>query len=121
MQLRCSPRMSVRYPASIQTDNGAGEGLLLDLSAAGCRIQSNVALTPGNYLALHIASPETEAPLTIEVSIIRWSEAGQSGIEFLRYAQGNRERVTALIEALSSHEVSAQREHTEPALTTVTA
>ena len=38
MQLRCSPRIYVRYPASVQTDNGAAEGILFDLSATGCRM-----------------------------------------------------------------------------------
>ena len=121
MRSRCSSRMSVHYPASVQTDNGAGEGVLLDLSATGCRLQSPVALTPGSYLALHIEAPDTEAPLAIEVSRVRWSHAGQFGIEFLRYAQDNRQRVTTLIEALSSHKTSAQCEHGEPTLTAVAA
>lgn len=107
MQLRCSPRMYVRYSASVQTDNGAAEGILFDLSATGCRIQSNVALTPGSYLALHIDAPETESPLAVEVSIVRWHKDNQFGIEFLRYAQGVRERVTDLIEGLSSVEMPA--------------
>ncbi|MBH0199447.1 MAG: PilZ domain-containing protein [Nitrospira sp.] len=113
--------MSVRYSASVQTDTGAGEGVLLDLSATGCRLQSDVALTPGSYLALHIEASETEVPLAIEVSRVRWSNAGEFGIEFLRYAQGNRQRVTALTETLSSHQPSARHEHTESALTTVAA
>ena len=98
MQLRCSSRKYVRYPASVQTDNGAGEGTLFDLSPTGCRMQSNVALTPGSYLALHIEAPETESPLAIEVSIVRWHKDNQFGIEFLRYAQGVREQVTDLVE-----------------------
>lgn len=111
----------MRYPASVQTDTGVGEGILLDLSATGCRLQSTVALIPGNYLSLHIEAPETEGPLAIEVSRVRWSNAGEFGIEFLRYAQGNRQRVTALTEARPEQKVSAQREHTESALTTVAA
>ncbi len=113
--------MRVRYPASVQTDNGAGEGLLLDLSATGCRLQSTVALMPGSYLALHIEDPETAVPLAIELSRVRWSNGSEFGIEFLRYAQGHRQRVTALTEAQPTQEVSAKREHTESALTTVAA
>lgn len=119
MRSRCSSRMSVRYSTSVQTDTGAGEGVLLDLSETGCRLQSHVALAPGSYLALHIETPEAEAPLAIEVSRVRWSNAGQFGVEFLRYAQGNRERVTALMEALSPHKDSARIGHTEPVLTAV--
>jgi c-di-GMP-binding flagellar brake protein YcgR len=98
MRLRNSQRKYVRYSANVQTDNGAGEGTLFDLSATGCRMQSNIALTPGSYLALHIEAPETESPLAVELSIVRWHKDNQFGIEFLRYAQGDRERVINLVE-----------------------
>ena len=61
-------------------------------------MQSNVALTPGSYLALHIEVPEIETPLAVEVSIVRWHKDKQFGIEFLRYAEAHRERITDLIE-----------------------
>lgn len=119
MQLRCSPRMNVRYPASVQTDDGAGEGTLFELSATGCRMQSNVALTPGSYLALHIDTAETESPLAVEVSIVRWHKDNQFGIEFLRYAQGVRERVTDLVEGCEAPEISTQAEQEELILSSV--
>ncbi|MGQ0557113.1 MAG: PilZ domain-containing protein [Nitrospiraceae bacterium] len=106
MQLRCSSRKYVRYPASVQTDNGAGEGTLFDLSPTGCRMQSSVALIPGSYLALHIEAPEAECPLAVEVSIVRWHKDNQFGIEFLRYAQGVREQFTDLIEGREASAVS---------------
>lgn len=113
MQLRCSSRKYVRYPASVQTDNGAGEGTLFDLSATGCRMQSNVALTPGSYLALHVEAPETESPLAVEVSIVRWHKDNQFGIEFLRYAQGVREYFTDLVEGGEVSVVSNQVDEAE--------
>ncbi len=119
MQLRCSPRIYVRYPASIQTDNGAAEGILFDLSATGCRMQSNVALTPGSYLALHIETSDAESPLAVEVSIVRWYKNNQFGIEFLRYAQGVRERVTDLVECREVPAISIHSEHEELTLSAV--
>ena len=113
MQLRCSPRIHVRYPASVQTDNGAGEGTLFDLSPTGCRMQSNIALAPGSYLALHIEAPEADSPLAVEVSIVRWHKDNQFGVEFLRYAHGVRDQVADLVDGLPSHEVSAQHSCTE--------
>jgi hypothetical protein len=106
MRLRNSPRKYVRYSASVQTDNGAGEGTLFDLSATGCRMQSNAALTPGSYLALHFEVPQTEAPLAVEVSVVRWHKDNQFGIEFLRYAEGVRERVSDLIEGRETPVIS---------------
>lgn len=121
MQLRSSPRMSVRYPASIQTDNGAGQGILFDLSATGCRMQSAVPLARGSYLALHIETPDAESPLAVDVSIVRWTKDDQFGIEFLRYALGNRERVTDLVEGCEVPAISNQLDETELALSTVAA
>lgn len=121
MRLRSSPRKYVRYSASVQTDNGAAEGMLFDLSATGCRMQSNVTLTPGRYLALYIDSSETESPLGIEVSIVRWHKDDQFGIEFLRYADGVRERVTDLMEGYEVPVISNQTEHEELALSPVAA
>jgi hypothetical protein len=106
MRLRNSPRKYVRYSASVQTDYGAGEGTLFDLSATGCRMQSNAALTPGSYLALHFEVPQTEAPLAVEVSVVRWHKDNQFGIEFLRYAEGVRERVSDLIEGRETPVIS---------------
>jgi hypothetical protein len=111
----------VRYSASVQTDNGAAEGTLFDLSATGCRMQSNVALTPGSYLALHIDAPEIGSPLAVEVSIVRWHKDNQFGIEFLRYAQGVRERVTDLVQGCETAATPAHAEHEELTLSPIAA
>jgi len=108
--------MYVRYSASVQTENGAGEGTLFDLSATGCRIQSNAALTPGSYLALHFEVPQTASPLAVEVSIVRWRKDNQFGIEFLRYAEGVRERVSDLIEGRETPVMANQPVQIELAL-----
>lgn len=121
MRLRNSPRRYVRYSANVQTDNGAAEGTLFDLSATGCRIQSNIALTPGSYLALHFEAPEAESSLAVEVSIVRWHKDNQFGIEFLRYAQGDRERVTDLVEGREVAAIASHVEQEELALTPVAA
>jgi hypothetical protein len=111
--------MYVRYPASVQTDNGEGEGTLFDLSATGCRMQSNVALTPGSYLALHIEAPETESPLAVEVSIVRWHKDNQFGIEFLRYAKGDRDRVADMVEGREASVASNHLDEAELTLSPV--
>jgi hypothetical protein len=107
MQPRCRLRVPVGFPANIQSDTGAGEGVLLDLSPAGCRMRSDIALNAGTYLALQIAMSQERTPLTVEVSVVRWCKDGHFGVEFLRYSQGDRERVTSLVAALPPTEMSA--------------
>ncbi len=82
-------------------------------------MQSNVALTPGSYLALHIEAPETESPLAVEVSIVRWHKDNQFGIEFLRYAQGVREHFTDLVEGCNAPASFEPIVEAESALSTV--
>jgi hypothetical protein len=93
-------RVPVGYPASIQSDIGAGEGVLLDLSPSGCRMRSDIALNTGAYLTLRIAVEQEPPPLAVEVSVVRWCKDGHFGVEFLRYSQGDRERVTNLVAAM---------------------
>jgi hypothetical protein len=97
MQPRCRTRIPVGYPANIQSDTGTGEGVLLDLSPTGCRMRSDIDLNIGAYLALQIDVAQESAPLAVEVSVVRWRKDGYLGVEFLRYSQGVRERVTNLV------------------------
>jgi hypothetical protein len=99
MQARCRTRIPVGYPANIQSDTGIGEGVLLDLSPTGCRMRSDIDLNAGAYLALQIAVAQEPTPLAVEVSVVRWCKDGYLGVEFLRYSQGVRERVTDLVAA----------------------
>ena len=82
-------------------------------------MQSTIALRPGSYLALHIEAPETESPLAVEVSIVRWHKDNQFGIEFLRYAQGVREHFTDLIEGREASVVPNQVDEAELTLNPV--
>ena len=84
-------------------------------------MQSNVALTPGSYLALHIDVSETESPLAVEVSIVRWHKDNQFGIEFLRYAQGVRDQVTDLVEGREAPVVSSYADEEKLVLTAAVA
>ena len=100
-------RVPVYYPARIQSDTEAGEGVLFDLSPAGCRMRSDIALNAGSYLTLRIAVEQEPIPVAVEVSVVRWCKDGHCGVEFLRYSQGDRERVTNLVEALPSTAIPA--------------
>jgi hypothetical protein len=84
-------------------------------------MQSNIALTPGSYLALHVEAPETQSPLAVEVSIVRWHKDNQFGIEFLRYAQGVREQFTDLVEGRKAPAILNQAVEAESVLSTVAA
>jgi len=119
MQPRCRPRVPVGYPASIQSDTGAGEGILLDLSPTGCKVRSDISLSAGTYLAMQIAVAHEPIPLAVEVSVVRWCKDGHFGVEFLRYSQGDRERVTELVGVLPQPTVHTSPHHAASTLSAV--
>jgi len=63
-------------------------------------MRSDIVMNAGAYLALRIAVAQEPTPLAVEVSVVRWCKDGHFGVEFLRYSQGDRERVTHLVETL---------------------
>ena len=119
MQPRCRIRVPVHYPASIQSDTEAGEGVLFDLSPAGCRMRSEIALNAGTYLTLRIAVAQEPTPLAVEVSVVRWCKDGHFGVEFLRYSQGDRERVSNLVAALLPTPIPTHSDHASSTLSAV--
>ncbi|THJ21447.1 MAG: PilZ domain-containing protein [Nitrospira sp. CG24E] len=119
MQPRARLRVPVGYPASIQSDTDAGEGVLLDLSPTGCKMRSDIALSAGSYLALQIAVTHEPIPLAVEVSVVRWCKDGHFGVEFLRYSQGDRERVTNLVGVLPPSALHTYPNHATPTLSAV--
>ncbi|HEU0006702.1 MAG TPA: PilZ domain-containing protein [Nitrospiraceae bacterium] len=119
MQPRRGVRIPVGHPATIQSDSGAGKGILLELSPSGCRIRSNIALNAGAYLALRIAVAQEPTPLAVEVSVVRWCKDGHFGVEFLRYSQGDRERVTNLVAALPPTKLPLPHKHIASTLSPV--
>jgi hypothetical protein len=119
MQPRCRPRVPVGYPASIQSDTSAGEGVLIDLSPTGCRMRSDIALNAGAYLAMQIAVAQEPTPLAVEVSVVRWCKDGHFGVEFLRYSQGDRERVTDLVQTLPQMGIPAPHNYATSTLRAV--
>jgi hypothetical protein len=121
MQPRCHPRINVEYSAGIQSDTGESTGVLLDLSATGCRLQSDMSVEAGTYLALQVDLPQHRMPLAVDVSIVRWCKDGQFGVEFLRYGLGMRERLTNLVQAQPVTAPSEIPVVAEPTLTAVSA
>ncbi len=80
-------------------------------------MRSDIALDEGTYLTLEIAVAQERAPLGVEVSIVRWCKDGQFGVEFLRYRQGDRERVTHFVETMPSYHAPVST-HAESTLST---
>jgi hypothetical protein len=83
MEQRRNPRFHAQFRSSFSSITMVGgEGVLVDLSVRGCRIESSTEVQPGTSLEVRIAVIEHEHPIHIQGALVRWSRAGQFGLEF---------------------------------------
>ncbi len=97
-------RLHVHFPASFQSaylDQAVvGEGAVVTLSIRGCSLASPQPLRKGNLLRLHIHYAEREAPIEVDVAVVRSSAYKQLGIEFLSLQPKEADRLRCLLEHL---------------------
>ena len=97
-------RLHVRFPASFRSayldHTITGEGTVTTLSIHGCSLTSPQPLTKGSLLRLHIRYAEQEAPVEIDVAVVRSSTSRERGIEFLSLQPDEEARLRRLLEHL---------------------
>lgn len=100
---RATPRFIVQFrtaisgPATLE-----GTGLLLDLSAGGCRLESPLAMEPGVALELRIYVPNLEWPLMIDEARVQWVSGQIVGLAFFRIRQTEQQRLDQVITDLEA-------------------
>jgi hypothetical protein len=97
-------RLPVRFPASFQSayldQTIAGEGTVVTLSIRGCSLTAPQPLSKGSLLRLTIRCAEQDAPIEIDVAVVRASSSRELGIEFLNLQHSEEERLRRLLEHL---------------------
>ncbi len=102
MDKRESSRFAVELPISFSGVEVSGGGIVSSLSNEGCTVRSDENVRPGTYLVLHIHLSEQYSPMEIELAEVRWSTGGEFGVEFLRLASQERERLHGLVASLET-------------------
>lgn len=80
--------MPVDYPASFTGDDRLGHGTVTNLTLAGGEIKTNLSLSIGARLSLHVQPPSARPLIIIALVIVRWKEGDRYGLEFVRF-EGN--------------------------------
>lgn len=73
-----SLRSAITDPASAKE----GEARLVDLSIAGCKLQSDSALITSIYYSLILHVPTYGRPINVRAATIRWVDACTFGVRF---------------------------------------
>lgn len=95
---RRHPRVPVRYLGTFSTmQRAAGEGIVLDLSLGGCRVESSRDVRLGTELALRISLPNQVTPLAVDQAIVRWGHGHQFGLCFMSLRPEEQARLRRLV------------------------
>ena len=99
MDQRKHARHPVEYAGSFLGEGIAASGVILNLSVAGCRARSEHTIASGELLRVLIDVPRYQAPLQVELAMVRWSNGQEFGMEFLGAPSGDQQRLRELIRA----------------------
>jgi len=111
MEQRKYARVRVEYGVSLSGDRIGGQGLVLDLSVAGCKVRSPIAVNRGEFFGVLIDVPRYETPLYIELAVVRWVHDQEFGMEFIRMEHIDQQRLRDLVRATEA--AMARRQDTE--------
>jgi CheY-like chemotaxis protein len=82
---RAHPRFKVSH-AVLFSGRVDGHGTVSNLSLNGCQVRSSCTVRSDTYLTLLLSLPD--APVKIDVAVVRWNRQGVFGVEF-RYVEAS--------------------------------
>jgi hypothetical protein len=93
-------RVTVKLPVTFSGEDIAGGGLTSGLSVHGCTLVTDELLLSGAALVLHIQLPAQSEPLKVDVAEVRWGQAGEFGLEFVRLPLQEKQRLIKFVKAM---------------------
>ena len=89
--------ITIRDPfASVFFSNG--EGIIIDLTIDGCRIETQMSVSVNTYLELRLHMSPTDIPIVVDLAAVRWVRDRHLGVEFLSIPPEHRTRLQQMIE-----------------------
>lgn len=76
-------RLPVTYPAMYCVVSTVGEGMITNLSALGCTIETDEPLSENYGVALRLLLPDQRESLPIDEAKVRWVHGTRAGVEFV--------------------------------------
>ena len=100
------PRIATRHELNCRTffSGGGleGEGVVVDLSRSGCKVQCESLPETGAELEINLFLPDYPRPLKVERSVVRWVKGERFGVEFLDIQASQRERLRIFLGSQST-------------------
>ena len=91
-QKRQHVRYQVEFPATFAGDY-AGIGIVYNLGMGGCKVVSDLEVTDGALLTVHLQIPEQTMAITIQAATVQWILEYEFGVAFLELQELARARL----------------------------
>ncbi len=93
-------RIQARLPARSSGEGPEQEGVVTDVSIAGCSLETAHPIVEGDLVELHLRVREGEPPIVVDAAVVRYAGPWRVGLEFLRMREEAKERLRDLVHRL---------------------
>ncbi len=100
MEKRKQPRFTAQFRSTFSGGQREGQGRTLDMSAGGCRVETEVPVVVGASFECRIYVPGFDWPLRIEEAQVRWIKCNVFGLEFTKIGPDERVKLKKLLSGL---------------------
>jgi len=99
---RIQPRFTTQFRSTFSGQRQEGQGRTLDISAGGCKIESDVKVEAelGAKFECRLHIPGLDWPLRIDEAMVRWVDGNTFGIGFTRISPEEFEKLQTVLKAL---------------------
>ncbi|MEO6308327.1 MAG: PilZ domain-containing protein [Nitrospiraceae bacterium] len=101
VEKRQQPRFTSQFRSTISGGQREGQGRTLDLSAGGCKIETDFPVVVGASLECRIHIPGLDWPLRINEARVRWVKANTFGIQFTKIQPDEEAKLKRTIASLN--------------------
>lgn len=92
-------RIETKLPLAFKGDQAQGEGMTIDLSMAGCALESDATVPEGSLVQLELKN-SSASPVEVEAAVVRSARQRTIGLQFLRLREEEQERLRQFVRQL---------------------
>lgn len=97
---RVQPRFTTQFRSTFSGQRQEGQGRTLDISAGGCKIESEMKVERGAKFECRLHVPGLDWPLRIDEATVRWVDSNTFGIGFTRISPEEFDKLQTVLKEL---------------------
>ena len=101
---RVQPRFTAQFRSTFSGNKQEGQGRTVDISAGGCKIESEMKVEQGAKFECRLHIPGLDWPLRVDEAVVRWVGTNSFGLAFSRMAPDELVKLTSVLTDLERDE-----------------